>query len=162
MNYLEFALFSAIIFPLFSNTDGADECRTQRLLCYDCDSRYDPYCGDPFNRSLPQELRPPAKVCHGCCVKFVHKFPDSEWVQRSCTENIIINYFMVDHVCMNEGKGHGQMCFCEHNLCNGGPSTVQLSTSPLLNYNLLLSLSVSVVISNLLTSVYHRHFSEVI
>ncbi|CAL8142014.1 unnamed protein product [Orchesella dallaii] len=78
MNYLEFALFSAIIFPLFSNTDGADECRTQRLLCYDCDSRYDPYCGDPFNRSLPQELRPPAKVCHGCCVKFVHKFPDSK------------------------------------------------------------------------------------
>ncbi|ODN01787.1 Protein quiver, partial [Orchesella cincta] len=113
MNYLEFALFSAIIFPLFSNTDGADECRTQRLLCYDCDSRYDPYCGDPFNRSLPQELRPPAKVCHGCCVKFVHKFPDN-------------------HVCMNEGKGHGQMCFCEHNLCNGGPSTVQFSTSPFL------------------------------
>ncbi|CAG7823873.1 unnamed protein product [Allacma fusca] len=93
------------------------------LYCYDCDSRYDPYCADPFNKTLPPENKPATRLCRGCCIKFLHKIPNNtggveEYVQRSCTENIIINYFMVDHVCMGEGKGRGKMCFCEDNYCN--------------------------------------------
>ena len=47
-------------------------------------------------------------------------------IRRGCTDDLDINYFMVDHVCMTEGGGRGKMCFCERNECN---SAVALLTS---------------------------------
>ena len=69
----------------------------RKLYCYDCDSRYDPYCADPFNKTLPPENRPATRVCHGCCVKFVHKFSDGEWTSDVvlCKRHIITLYIVV-------------------------------------------------------------------
>ncbi|GFQ85727.1 protein quiver [Trichonephila clavata] len=101
-----------------------EECLTGKSYwCYECDTWSDPRCHDPFNYSAPLSEHPLSKQCEGCCVKIVTNYSKpNEVVRRTCTKNIHINLFMVDHVCMYEGHKIGHMCFCEGDHCNAGPS----------------------------------------
>ena len=51
-------------------------------------------------------------------------------IRRGCTDDIDINMFMVDHVCMSEGGGKGRMCFCEENECNAAAPIVASRCNP--------------------------------
>ncbi|GFS68228.1 protein quiver [Nephila pilipes] len=109
---------------LLSRSTAEEECLTGKSYwCYECDSWSDPRCHDPFNWSVPASEQPLSVQCDGCCVKIVSNYSKpNEVVRRTCTKRILINLFMVDHVCMYEGHKAGHMCFCEGDHCNAGPS----------------------------------------
>jgi len=116
--------------------------RTGRVIhCYECDSRLDPRCKDPFNFNAPPEEHPPTKECNGCCVKIVeHAYSEKERIRRMCTQQLIVNYFIVDYVCMKEGnKRKGHMCFCEEEYCNGATRTPTGSSIALLLLNIFVT-----------------------
>jgi len=111
-----------LVFPVLS----VNECMSGKEIdCFDCDSRKDIRCHDPFNFTNHKKDMPNTMKCEGCCVKLVqHRGSSYETVRRTCTTNIDINLFMVDHVCMTEGGKDGIMCFCEENRCNGNSKSV--------------------------------------
>ncbi|XP_035232336.1 protein quiver-like, partial [Stegodyphus dumicola] len=121
LNVHIFRIKLCILFFVACNAE--EECLSGKSYwCYECESWSDPRCKDPFNwTALPSEL-PALKQCDGCCVKIVTNYKQpNENIRRTCTKDIVINLFMVDHVCMYEGHKTGHMCFCEGDHCNEGP-----------------------------------------
>lgn len=111
------------VLSVFYAVKGEEECLKGPVLCYECSSVDEPHCHDPFNYTEDYTNLPFVEECNGCCVKIVqnHHTP-REIVRRTCTKNIKISLFMVTLVCMKESNGHGHMCFCEDDYCNGSSS----------------------------------------
>jgi len=142
MRQLCFFCIVALVCLQIPGLSAEQEClgRTGRAIhCYECDSRTDPRCKDPFDFNASPEEHPPTKECNGCCVKIVeHAYSDKERIRRMCTQQLIVNYFIVDYVCMKEGnKRKGHTCFCEEDYCNAATPTGQGSSMALLLLNVL-------------------------
>lgn len=135
--------FFVILCCLCPTIYGEDECQKSNIQCYDCDSRNDTACNDPFNVTAAILANITTRNCHGCCVKVVRKINTPKMsIWRTCTTNLKINLFMVDHVCMEEAGNAGHMCFCETESCNGTPGGIntQAGVSTLLSLSILTSL----------------------
>ena len=65
-----------------------------------------------------------------------------------CTQQLIVNYFIVDYVCMKEGnKRKGHTCFCEEDYCNAAtPAYGGASGALLLLLNIFVSFQFSWII----------------
>jgi len=104
-----------------SSQAGGDCMSGNEIDCFECNSWDDPRCHDPWNWTYPKSTMPPTKPCEGCCVKMVQFIGTEHYsITRTCTDNLEINFFMVNHGCMTEGHRHGHMCFCEEDECNTG------------------------------------------
>ncbi|RWS00244.1 protein quiver-like protein, partial [Dinothrombium tinctorium] len=77
-----------------------------KVLCFECISTITPECNDPFNQSIRENQLLPLSDCEGCCVKIVrYRNTKNQYIRRTCTSNLQINLFMVDHVCIEESNG---------------------------------------------------------
>jgi len=130
-----FQLWLIIFVICIGYVSGVAECMSgNKIKCFECNSHDDSRCEDPFNwTTIPNR-----KLCEGCCVKIVQGINTAEMkIRRGCTDDLEINLFIVDHVCMSEGGGKGRMCFCEENECNSSLKTAAPSMTTMNNFLLL-------------------------
>lgn len=114
------------------------------IECYQCNSAYDPRCGDPFDAySLGQvncSMKPPlehlTEVVPTICRKIVQKVYGKIRVVRGC------GYVTDDNPrdCIQRSGTHDvqiQYCTCKGNLCNTGARQQTISSS----HHILLALT---------------------
>lgn len=115
--------------------------RVEAITCYDCNSEYDPRCGDPFdpytlgqidcNERHPLEHLPGSNAT--LCRKLVQKVGTKIRVIRTC--GYIEEAGRDDKACVSRSGTHDVnvlYCSCKSSLCNAGPPAPRLSSMELL------------------------------
>ena len=106
---------------------GDEHCCRKRIECFECDSRFDPRCGDTFN--LTRETGT-LIYCDDLCVKLKHKFGNQYYYIRSCADTFKKIYIKKTEVCYTtRTKDSGNLCFCDEDLCNRSMSTMKFFSS---------------------------------
>ena len=120
-----------------------------KFVCYQCDSRVDDYCGDPFkihraNRTVE---------CADYCVKFYHfneTSTNETFVRRGCLTDYYLNRLSKIDVCYRHTTGSnftmGRFCMCAKEMCNS-TSNNSLSCVFLLTFQLLLLVALQRIFS---------------
>lgn len=122
MKYTNHILFLLFIFynlqSVDSNSDG--QCCRKRIQCFECDSRYDARCGEPFNLTSSSGMM---IYCDDLCVKLKHKFNGQFYYIRSCADQFKRILIKKTDVCYaNRLKDGSNLCFCDQEYCNGAIS----------------------------------------
>ncbi|CAF1145507.1 unnamed protein product [Rotaria magnacalcarata] len=120
-----------------------ETCTMAKFVCYQCDSRVDDYCGDPFkvhraNRTVE---------CSDYCVKFFHfdgKSTNDTFVRRGCLTDYFLYRLSKIDVCYRHTTGSnftiGRFCMCAKEMCNRASfhKTTSLYFTFLITFQLLL------------------------
>ncbi|CAF0802206.1 unnamed protein product [Didymodactylos carnosus] len=102
-----------------------ETCTISKFLCYQCDSRTDDYCRDPFDmRQANRTLE-----CADYCVKFLHydNLTDGGvFVRRGCVNDYLLYRLSKIDVCYKHTHSsaftQGRFCMCAKEMCNVGTS----------------------------------------
>lgn len=114
----------------------------KKFNCFECDSRYDPRCGESFNLTRETGVTIP---CNDFCVKLKHFFGNDYHYVRTCSSTIKEIYIKKTHVCYTTmTKDDGSLCFCDEDLCNTATSSnfYEFSNFPQRNILILIILKV--------------------
>nr|ATU82913.1 secreted Mys2-like protein [Pristhesancus plagipennis] len=135
MSYINRKYSTAILFLIFINFGGSlaessnsDESIPNHILCYQCNSAYDPRCGDPFepfslgkvNCSLLSPLEHLPDIRPTICRKNVQKVYGKVRVVRGCG---YLDDEYLDGKCLYRSGTFNvlaQYCSCRGDLCNTG------------------------------------------
>ncbi|CAF0800023.1 unnamed protein product [Rotaria sp. Silwood1] len=100
-----------------------ETCSVAKFVCYQCDSRVDDYCGDPFkmhhaNRTVE---------CADYCVKFFHfdgTSTNDTFIRRGCLNDYSLYRLSKIDVCYRHATSTnfsiGRFCMCAKEMCNQG------------------------------------------
>lgn len=98
-----------------------ETCSMAKFVCYQCDSRVDDYCGDPFK--IQQANR--TVECVDYCVKFSHYDPSSAqdvYIRRGCLTDYLLHRLSKIDVCYRHAAATnlslGRFCMCAKEMCN--------------------------------------------
>lgn len=106
----------------FVSVFAKETCTMAKFVCYQCDSRVDDYCGDPFklhraNRTVE---------CADYCVKFFHfdgPSTNDTFIRRGCLNDYFLHRLSKIDVCYRHTTGSnftmGRFCMCAKEMCNG-------------------------------------------
>ena len=111
-----------------ANSDS--NCCRKKVYCYECDSRFEPRCGDTFNLTRDSSK---VVVCDDYCVKLKHVHENKYHFLRTCANSLKSVYIKKTEVCYaTRSTDKGSLCFCEQDLCNSSwPKN-------LINFNVLI------------------------
>ena len=98
-----------------------ETCSMARFVCYQCDSRVDDYCGDPFKMHKANRT----VECADYCVKFFHfdgTSTNDTFVRRGCLNDYFLYRLSKIDVCYRHASGTnfsiGRFCMCAKEMCN--------------------------------------------
>ncbi len=107
-----------------------ETCTMAKFVCYQCDSRVDDYCGDPFKMHRANRT----VECTDYCVKFFHFHGTSTndtFVRRGCLNDYFLYRLSKIDVCYRHSTSTnfstGRFCMCAKEMCNRATMEKKLS-----------------------------------
>ncbi len=98
-----------------------ETCTMAKFVCYQCDSRVDDYCGDPFKMNRANRT----VECADYCVKFFHfdgTSTNDTFIRRGCLTDYFLYRLSKIDVCYRHATGTnfsiGRFCMCAKEMCN--------------------------------------------
>ena len=92
----------------------------KKFECFECDSRFEPRCGESFN--LTRETGHTVE-CTEFCIKLKHFYNNDYHYLRTCSSTIKNIFIKKTQVCYTTmSKDDGNLCFCDDDLCNRAAS----------------------------------------
>ena len=118
---LIYACYALLVISTLAVTANSDsQCCRKKIACFECDSRYDPRCGDSFNLTRDTGM---VVMCDDYCVKLKHIHENKLHYLRTCADTLKEIYIKKTEVCYTtRSQLSGSLCFCEQDLCNRGSS----------------------------------------